>query len=647
MEKYESRAWQFFAMLILLQCWSRTVNAQVVNLDKPMLAGDLTVYPDIRDENSYYYLVDQVQLARNADGTPQIQLLQYVNDADGSEEKVGIFHAVVQFKTTKEQLEMAQQTLSRTKPNASIKGYVGYKSGTMGLVSSFGNPEGDLTTQVIGLGSAPILEGHKGAVSIELTQKGTEILFGSMQSQLPDLSFAFEMEYDGYREPQQAIIEYDFKKIYKHKDFDLGIASAKFGAEIQATFEELRRDGAIKITQYGGDEKMDEMITTAYNKLLEMMFEKVETSEAGERATEEQEGALDMATELYNTSRAEAIEYNQGVRERRAAEQRRREAEEARRREREEGATASAETGEEANNRPGHMMNAVRPSDNLTYASAPAFSAGGLDDELMEVPKVAVITRFRMKNIKREDKFRLDLKKSGIETRRAQFVFNPSKLEEPDKAITTIYASDNPINKVQRIYASLDKIKNSDFDDYLNFVSLEVRKNHQDGTESIIQPKVVDKAVYNEETNSFELKYRWKEDDQIELWDKYKYQVNWSFHGGNEVLGEWIETEQKQLTLAPPINRKIINLTGEKETLTSNNVRSVDVRIYYDWFGTEKTKQVTINTKSNTVAERLEILLPEGRNEYEYEITWRIKGNEEKKSGRKHSDYGELYIDEL
>src|SRR5439155_23262298 len=126
--------------------------------------------------------------------------------------------------------------------------------------------------QVVGLGNAPLLDGDKAAVSIQLTKLGAKILWESFQTPTPDISFTFEMDMSGYRSPHRALIEANFDQIYEHKAFAVGMATQFLAAEIKGTFDDLKREGAIKLTEVGSDEKLDALITTAYNKIADMMF---------------------------------------------------------------------------------------------------------------------------------------------------------------------------------------------------------------------------------------------------------------------------------------------------------------------------------------------------------------------------------------
>jgi hypothetical protein len=118
-----------------------------------------------------------------------------------------------------------------------------------------------LVKQVLGLGNAPVLDGQKAAVSIQLTKQGAKILWESFNTVTPDVSFTFEMEVKGYRSPKKALIEANFDQIYDHKRFAAGVATTFLAAEIKASFDDLVRSGAIKVTQIGEDEKMEAMIS--------------------------------------------------------------------------------------------------------------------------------------------------------------------------------------------------------------------------------------------------------------------------------------------------------------------------------------------------------------------------------------------------
>jgi hypothetical protein len=290
-------------------------HSQQIILDKPVSAGELILFPDLNNQNAYYYLPDKISLATDKDGKPQFSFIRYVeNVRSGSGQETiregdggGIVHAVVRLDVPDDLLKVAQRELQRLHPQARIEGPVVYKSGRFGLVSSFKEESGELTKKVVGLGSAPILEGQKAAISIRLTKLGAKILWESFKTAAPDISFTFEMEIQGYRMPVRATIEANFDEIYKSKSFQAGIAASFLAAEIKLAFDDLVKSGAIKVEQVGSDDKMESLLSTAYNKLTEMMFTPIggTGNPSLSQLTQMQGGQpsmLDRATQLLNQS---------------------------------------------------------------------------------------------------------------------------------------------------------------------------------------------------------------------------------------------------------------------------------------------------------------------------------------------------------
>ncbi len=295
------------------------LQAQQIIIDKPVKAGELTLFPEMGNENVYYYLSDKLRLATDENGKPQFSFLKYVDNirsAPGADDiregsGGGILHFVISLSVTPEQLSEAKNALRQINSEGTVKGPVIYSGGTMTIVSSFANTEGELSKQVVGIGRAPLIDGQKAAVSMELTKKGAKILWESFKTPNPDISFSFEMELNGYRSPKQAIIEANFDKMYSHHGFQAGAVgnygNVMFGGEIELAFDELKNDGAIKITNMGSDAEMDKLIESAYNKLTSMMFNPIGTGnpvvQGLMKSITGQKSGLDRATELYNKNK--------------------------------------------------------------------------------------------------------------------------------------------------------------------------------------------------------------------------------------------------------------------------------------------------------------------------------------------------------
>jgi hypothetical protein len=63
--------------------------------------------------------------------------------------------------------------------------------------------------------------------------------------------------------------------------------------------------------------------------------------------------------------------------------------------------------------------------------------------------------------------------------------------------------------------------------------------------------------------------------------------------------------------------------------------------------GIEQVKQVTLNAAKGSLSEPVEFMSPTGKLDYDYEITWQLKGDRAVTSGRKKSSTDLLFVDEL
>jgi hypothetical protein len=113
-------------------------------------------------------------------------------------------HALVELSVSDEMVREAERALQRIDGDGMIRGPVVFKSGTVALISSIAQPNGEKTQQVVGLGHAPILENQRSAVSVQLNKIGSKILWESFNTSTPDFSFNFEMEVQGYLSPNRS-----------------------------------------------------------------------------------------------------------------------------------------------------------------------------------------------------------------------------------------------------------------------------------------------------------------------------------------------------------------------------------------------------------------------------------------------------------
>jgi hypothetical protein len=648
------------------------VQAQQVLLDKPIKAGELTVFPDLNDETVYYYVSDKPRLSINANGQPQFSFLRYVDNvrtgADQPESREGdgggIVHALVTLSVAPDQIRDAQRALQRLKPGAKINGPVVFRSGKFGLVSSFKDPDGKLSTKVVGLGNAPILDGEKAAVSMQLTKQGAKILWESFHTAAPDISFSFEMDMAGYRSPQRAVIEANFDQIYEHQAFGAGVASTYLAAEIKAAFDDLKRQGAIKLTQVGENEKLEALITTAYNKIADLMFSPLggtgtPSLDSMTAATSGQGSLLDRATTLLQQSRQDARTENERIRteneriraEKKKAEQERRAAEATRRPQPPVAGSSEPPPGSLEQDRPAatadtppHLVGThpfgSRPGDPVDEPRA--------EKEEVPVPSFAVVAAFEMKKVHQQGVFKVDLNKYTADHITLRFDENIGDLrqylDKPD--VFRDVNLDDPLYRQREIVVSLDGLNGPDFGKYVNFVSVQMRKQHAEGAVTTDEVRI-DRANYTKEGNQFKLLYGWKGDNDRRRWEEFEYRPVWSFFGGGTVEEKWQKWTANGIAVKPPYTRRQVDIQGDPKAVADAGIRSITVRLFYDLAGKQQVKQVTLNVSKGQLSEQVEFMAPPDKTEYDYEIVWQLKGNRTVSSGRKTNSTGTLFVDEL
>lgn len=641
-----------FSLLLSLSC--SIVKSQSFLLDKPVGAGDLTLFPDLNNESNYYYMPNQIQLALHPDGKPMFSFIKYVRNTDGSagtgsqitrsDEAGGIIHAVVSLNVTDEQIKEAERALRRVKSNGKIVGPVIYKSGTVMLISSF-NREGENVKRVVGLGTAPILEGQNCAVSVHLGKEASDILWATFETPTPDFSISFEMEIEGFLSPKRAEIKANWDKIYSNQTFQGAIASPILSAEVVAAFDELRDQGAIEVTQVGSDEQMDKLVESAYNQLANLMLDKIAGSgvpDVNSLYPGSNKSMLDRATENLQKYRKEAMDYN--TKQEQLYNERMKQENQAR-----SGARAARDASAQASGRP-----VVRPT--ATSSSSGSGEGNRRDTaatrgpDRKSVPGLSIALSYKMKKEKRSGEFKINLNKYTMETRMNRFDQNFGSLISLARCPDCFRRVnlDDPLYQQREINARVDgSINSDDFGKYINSVEVLIRKTHQNGQQTV-QGIQVNKQLFNDKANNFVMVYGWKGDDDRNKWLSYDYKTRWSYFGGAETETDWTKTESAMLALAPDYIRKPVYVEADQEFFDKEKIRAAEITLFYIINGKEQSRRVTMQPKDNGLSQMAEIVLPRDSNEFEYEIAYFVRGQGAPKiMPRQKTNYGRIYLETL
>jgi len=672
------KAIRFF---VLLLATASPAAAQQISLDKPVRAGDLVMFRDVQDEKAYYYAPTRPRLAIDDNGVPQFSFFRWVDNVrSGARETEaregeggGIVHALVTFGVPRELLADAARDLQRQIPGARVAGPIVPKAATFALVSSLASKDGKesankFATQVLGIGNAPILDGDKAAVSITLTKLGAQVLWEQFQTPTPDISFHFEITVNGFLAPIRATVEANLDEIVKHDSFAAGIAGNFFGAQIKGAFDELRRQNVIKLTQVGSDANFEVLIKKAYDQLVDVLFEKTSPANAtaapqADSAGSSGEDFLKRATDKFkeNKDAADKIrKENEDITKkntdrrvkREAAAAAEKQAKDLQERLRREEEAAGPTPDAAAKTRIDNFRKSADDAQKEAVAKRQTATEAGPDEATRKEPSepgFAIMATYQLKRSHVTGLYRVDLNKSSADTRTFPFDENIGDLRPLFKTGAFRQVNiDDPLYQQREIVAILDGLNSTDFGEYVNFVSLRLRKTHESG--QITDDEVrIDRRNFNQEGAAFKLLYGWKGDNKRRTWMDYEYQTVWSFFGGASLQTPWTKASANEIALTPPMQRRSIELKADPKRLADQGVRAVSVKVFYRASpdGPEQVKQLTLNAGTPTFVGRLDFIAPTGTTEYEYEIAWRLSGNREVSSGRQKTSFTSLDVDEL
>lgn len=627
-------------LAISLVAFGWSLNGQQIVFDRGIRAGELTVFPEVSDNNKYYYLLDKASVAEK-NGRPEFSFIRYVRNSEttngaltvsDSDDAGGIVHVLVNLSVPEAMREEAQQALASINPSAKLMGPIIYKSGKVALISSIAGEDGALTRKVVGIGNAPLLDGQKAALSIHLTKQGADILWATFQTPTPDLSFAFEMDAKGFLSPKSVKIEADFEQVYSHRGIEMAVRTPVLAAEIKSTFDDLSNSGAIKVTQIGEDEDLDKLKETAYNQLVNLMFDKVggqgvpDLAQLAGQGT--QKSMLDRAGEMLDKARQEARTENK-----RLADDARSDFEYQRRLRRE--SRTAMDSFYRSHNIP-YDLPAITP----TQDSAP-------EPRTVPIPGFAVAASFQLKEVRRTGKYVIDLNKYTEDTRNFPFSENVGNMKARCADCFYNINLDDPLYKQREIQAQLVGISAADFATYINNVEVVFRKVHGDDSESV-QSLVINRNKFNEEGNNFNWNYGWKQDNDRAKWLAFDFKTKWTFNNGATVETDWMRQDFAAINLVPPLIKREVYVELDPDFATAENIRGAEVNITNRSLpGPPQVFKVNLKTAGDRMSTSVELFMEPDKSDYEFDVALFMRGGQPVRIASQSSDFGSIYLDTL
>lgn len=301
----------------------------MLSLETPAVDIDgVLVYADHAVPTAFYYAAPQPRISR-IDGRPQFDLFAYTVDLQHSplggtsipDElgagflTLGVDCALAEGDRETIVAKLAERT--GVPPTALSLAPIPYRSGRVSVLAldrleTPAGPPADpasprpttgrptFVEQVLGTGQPGLLTDLRTILSLGLSQDGVAFLTGLYEAGAAPVGIVYELEFDGLRPAVEARITADLSRIHTHFGGGLDVTYSWFRAEIDAAFDHLVEQGAIRIeltSQATGEEanRSRELALSLFkDRIVQELFRP--TPPAARTPTDALSGVADAAT---------------------------------------------------------------------------------------------------------------------------------------------------------------------------------------------------------------------------------------------------------------------------------------------------------------------------------------------------------------
>src|SRR5437667_343076 len=232
----------------------------LLSAPRTITVDGITVFPDHADPNQFWYLPGPVSLTRRTDGQSVFTFIKYKPAAvEGGAKGGGFVMFATSLKLDRATEGRIKSRLSGIAPGDPVLSLVPFDTGTVKCVAL--NLEGSGGTsataahagafnaveEILGA-TTPSLQGdEEAAFSLTLSQEGAIILEQAYNQGTGPIGVIYDLKFTGLRPALDVKITADFKRIYDGLNASLSGQYYFVKATLEAGFEKLVQDGAIKI----------------------------------------------------------------------------------------------------------------------------------------------------------------------------------------------------------------------------------------------------------------------------------------------------------------------------------------------------------------------------------------------------------------
>jgi hypothetical protein len=209
---------RFFFLTLIPACLVIHSFSGIIKYDEGRLEIDgVQLFQDSENGDAYYYLPPYPRISVRETGEFEFLCTKYVG-VNGKASSGGLFHVLVHFSLTKEELQRLEKKLREQFPKARIMGAVPMNTTTgFRIISTLlDTRDNRFTTNLITSGSAPLLPGSKAAIAAHLTADGATLLWDSFEGATSDVSIVVDGYFRAKLKAYKATVRANLELVYNH-----------------------------------------------------------------------------------------------------------------------------------------------------------------------------------------------------------------------------------------------------------------------------------------------------------------------------------------------------------------------------------------------------------------------------------------------
>ncbi len=527
------------------------------------------VRPRAGGQIKYYYLPPQIRLGMRPDGTPEFLFVRYTTDAkaDAGGTQGGLMHMLMEWGLTPD-----QERDLKTKVTAATDGQ-GVLAGAADLVegdekNSFKIISGTLsdntmTKSLVQSGHAPLLPGGKVAAAANMTANGAQLFLSTVEKakSIADLSVELDFAYDVMLPAARGEIIFDWSKMQTMYESEHQSATSTESCD---DWWLICWDEEETYTEQHTQNMFNSMVE---NQVIYMKFEGLQPDNKYVGAV--LDAMLDFFTESLTSS-------DEG-----------------------EDIALPDDEDEDGDEKGKDLKKEMEEGDyrQVTYNR----------------------TKWQSLFASKRKTIYLD---AGLAVRKRFTVVGNlaswyNGVKDNKNCVQMVNLND-PFFQHRDIRFILDLEAKELFDQLVNYVTINVKKPRSDMPE-FNDSVTIDAEYLKSKGIAASISYARGEDKNSEL---YQYQTQWSLKGGNifPANARWIRGNWEGVTLAPPVERWVIEAEGDVEQMAASDIARVSLEFHYPLFGKEAFTIIALTPRDGQPIKSQPIFVDRGTRGFAYRM---------------------------